>query len=243
MVTNQNISAGSMLNGSKPTMQHWLAVLFMATCFTCAWWLTPHVTWFEHIGSPQLENVIPKQFGDWVEVTDTLGSTIVDPEQQDTLNNLYTQTVGRTYLHKPTGRQVMLSVAYGDNQTFSKQLHRPESCYSSQGFKIESMHEEELNTPSFPISVRRMTASRSSSLEQVTYFIRIGDKVISGPPSALNLARMGMGLKGYISDGLLFRVSEVSDDAKLSNQLNDQFINDLLKVISPVKRAVLIGQR
>jgi EpsI family protein len=105
------------------------------------------------------------------------------------------------------------------------------------------MHEEELNTPSFPISVRRMTASRSSSLEQVTYFIRIGDKVISGPPSALNLARMGMGLKGYISDGLLFRVSEVSDDAKLSNQLNDQFINDLLKVISPVKRAVLIGQR
>jgi EpsI family protein len=137
----------------------------------------------------------------------------------------------------------MLSVAYGDNQTFSKQLHRPESCYSSQGFKIESLHEEVLKTPSFPISVSRMTASRSSTLEQVTYFIRIGDKVISGPPSALNFARMGMGLKGYISDGLLFRISEVSEEAKLSNQLNDQFINDLFEVLNPDQRALLIGQQ
>jgi len=227
----------------KPNVQHWLAVLFMATCVAFAFWLTPHATWFEHIGSPQFENVVPRQFGDWVEVTDVVGSAIVDPEQQDALNNLYTQIVGRTYLHKPSGRQVMLSVAYGDNQTFSKQLHRPESCYSSQGFTIDNLHEEELKTSSLPISVRRMTASRSSTLEQVTYFIRIGDKVISGPPSALNYARMGMGLKGYVADGLLFRVSEVSDDAKLSNQLNDQFINDLLKAVSPAQQAILIGPK
>jgi EpsI family protein len=233
----------SINESHKPNMQHWLAVLFMATCVAFAFWLTPHATWFEHIGNPQFENVVPKQFGDWVEVTDVVGSAIVDPEQQDALNKLYTQTVGRTYLHKPSGRQVMLSVAYGDNQTFSKQLHRPESCYSSQGFTVENLNEEVLKTPSFPISVRRMTALRSSTLEQVTYFIRIGDKVISGPPSALNYARMGMGLKGYIADGLLFRVSEVSDDAKLSNQLNDQFINDLLKVVSPAQQAILIGPK
>ena len=238
MAVEMNISASH-----KPNMHHWLAVLFMATCVAFAFWLTHHATWFEYIGNPQFENVVPKQFGDWVEVTDVLGSTIIDPEQQDALNNLYTQIVGRTYLHKPSGRQVMLSVAYGDNQTFSKQLHRPESCYSSQGFTVENLHEEVLKTSSFPISVRRMTASRSSTLEQVTYFIRIGDKVISGPPSALNYARMGMGLKGYIADGLLFRVSEVSDDAKLSNQLNDQFINDLLKATNPDQRAMLIGQQ
>jgi len=225
----------------KPNVHHWLAVLFMATCVAFAFWLTPHATWFGHIGSPQFENVVPQQFGDWIEVSDAAGSAIVDPEQQDALNNLYTQIVGRTYLHKPSGRQVMLSIAYGDNQTFSKQLHRPESCYSSQGFNIENLHEEVLKTSNFPISVRRMTASRSSTLEQVTYFIRIGDKVISGPPSALNYARMGMGLKGYIADGLLFRISEVSDDAKLSNQLNDQFINDLLKAITPAQQAILIG--
>jgi EpsI family protein len=238
MVVEMNINSSH-----KPNMHHWLAVFFMATCVAFAFWLTPHATWFEHIGNPQFENIVPKQFGDWIEISDATGSAIVDPEQQDALNNLYTQIVGRTYLHKPSGRQVMLSIAYGDNQTFSKQLHRPESCYSSQGFTIVNLHEEELKTSSFPISVRRMTASRSSTLEQVTYFIRIGDKVISGPPSALNYARMGMGLKGYIADGLLFRVSEVSDDAKLSSQLNDQFINDLLKVTNPKQRAMLIGKQ
>ena len=243
MAVKMNATQDLNLNNSKPNFHHWLAVLFMASCFAFAWWLTPHKTWFEHIGSPQYEKIIPKQFGDWVEVSDALGSAIVDPEQQDALNNLYTQIVGRTYLHRPSGRQVMLSVAYGDNQTFSKQLHRPEACYSSQGFTIEDLHEEILKTPSFPIAVNRMTGSQRSTLEQVTYFIRIGDKVISGPPQALNYARMVMGLKGYIADGLLFRVSEVSDDAKNSNQLNDQFINELLKAIGTSQQALLIGMR
>ena len=34
----------------------------------------------------------------------------------------------------------MLSLAYGDVQQGVRQLHRPESCYSSQGFKIEGPH-------------------------------------------------------------------------------------------------------
>jgi hypothetical protein len=53
---------------------------------------------------------------------------------------------------------------------------------------------------------------------------------------------MNMGLKGYIADGLLFRVSEISDDDKSSHQLQDQFINDLLKVLGPEHQAMLIGQ-
>ncbi len=226
----------------KPSIHHWLAVLFMVISTAAAWWLTPHVKWFDHLGQPEFENVVPNKFGDWEKIPDAAGSLIVDPQQQDALNNLYTQIVSRTYEHKPSGRRVMLSLAYGDNQTYSKQLHRPESCYSSQGFKIENLREEVLQTTGLPINVQRMTAVAGFRLEQVTYFIRIGDKVISGPPSALNLARMSMGLKGYISDGLLFRVSEVADDEKLSNQLNDQFINDLLKALSPAQRAMLIGQ-
>lgn len=225
-----------------PNIHHWLAAFLMVLCTVIAWWLTPHVKWFDHIGQPAFENVVPQSFGDWEKIQTGNGSLIVDPEQQDALSSLYTQIVSRLYLHKPSGRQVMLSVAYGDNQTFSKQLHRPESCYSSQGFKIENLREEEMNVTSLPVSVRRMTAVIGSRIEHVTYFIRIGDKVISGPPTALNIARMGMGLKGYISDGLLFRVSEVTDDEKSANQLNDQFINDLLKALTPAQRAIFIGQ-
>jgi EpsI family protein len=227
----------------KANIHHWLVIFFMVLSTAAAWWLTPHIKWFDHLGSPEFANVVPNKFGDWEQIPDAAGSLIVDPQQQDALNNLYTQIVGRSYVHKPSGRLIMLSLAYGDNQTYSKQLHRPESCYSSQGFKIQNLREEEMKAAGLPMSIRRMTAVFGSRLEQVSYFIRIGDKVISGPPSALNLARMSMGLKGYISDGLLFRVSEVGDDEKLSNQLHDQFINDLLKALSPVQRIMLVGQR
>ncbi|MGB2833335.1 MAG: exosortase C-terminal domain/associated protein EpsI [Methylotenera sp.] len=226
----------------KPSLNQWLVVLFMVACSAAAWWLTPHVTWFDHIGQPQFENIIPKQFGDWVESADATGSLIVDPQQQDALNNIYTQIVSRTYLYRPSGRRIMLSLAYGDNQTFSKQLHRSESCYSSQGFKIENLREEKLQVIGQPISLNRMTATIGSRQEQVAYWIRIGDKVISGPPSTLNITRMSMGLKGYVADGLLFRVSEVAEDAKLSNLLLDQFINDLLLALTPSQQTMLIGQ-
>ena len=228
---------------NKPQLQHWLVVLLMLCCTLFAWWLTPHVKWFDHLGQPHFEKVIPENFADWVQVQDAAGSLIVDPQQQEALNDLYTQIVSRTYVQQGSGRRIMLSLAYGDNQTFSKQLHRPEACYSSQGFKINDLHAEKMLANGREIEVQRMTAEVSNRLEQVSYFIRIGDKVISGPSTALNLARMSMGLKGYITDGLLFRVSEISDDDKLSHQIQDQFINDLLKALSPAQRIMIVGQR
>jgi EpsI family protein len=227
----------------RPNIHHWLVVFFMAACFTIASWLTPHVTWFEHIGSPKFEEITPKQFGDWVEITEAAGSTIVDPEQQYAINNLYTQTVSRIYEQRTSGRRIMLSLAYGDNQSFSKQLHRPEACYSSQGFQIENLHEDKLQVSDRLIAVSRMRATVGSRLEHVTYWIRIGEGIISGPPTALNMARLQMGLKGYITDGLLFRVSEVGDDETLSNALQDQFIRDFLQALDPRQQAMMVGLR
>ena len=237
MSTEMSLSVNHKVN-----VQHWLVVFFMASCFAFAWWLTPKTTWFEHIGSPQFEQITPKQFGDWAEVIDAEGGTIIDPEQQDAINKLYTQTVSRTYVQQATGRRIMLSLAYGDNQTFSKQLHRPEACYSSQGFKIENLHEEKLQVISQPLEVNRMTGVIGQRIEQVSYWIRIGDKVISGPPTALNMARMGMGLKGYVADGLLFRVSEVSEDAESAYLLQNQFINDFLQALNPAQQVMMVGQ-
>jgi EpsI family protein len=238
MQAEASLSVSQRLN-----INHWLVVFFMAACFAAAWWLTPHVTWFEHIGSPQFEQITPKQFGDWVEITEAAGSTIVDPEQQYAINNLYTQTVSRIYEQKSSGHRIMFSLAYGDNQSFSKQLHRPEACYSSQGFQIENLHEDKLQAIDRIITISRMRATVGSRLEHVTYWIRIGDGIISGPPTALNMARLQMGLKGYVTDGLLFRVSEVGDDETLSNALQDQFIRDFLQALSPAQQAMMVGLR
>jgi len=230
------------LSIQKPHFQHWLAALFMLACTIFAWGLTPQEKWFEHLGTPQFEQIIPPSFSDWKQVSDVNNMLIVNPEQREALDNLYTQIVSRTYVQQSTGRRLMLSLAYGDNQTFSKLLHRPESCYSSQGFKIQSLHAEQMLANSKPIEVQRMTAQLSNRQEQVSYFIRIGDRVISGPTHNANMARMHMGFKGYVADGLLFRVSEISDDDNSSHQLQDQFINDLLKTLRIEEQAMLIGQ-
>ena len=230
-----------LLSAHQPNVHHWLVVLLMLFSSLFAWWLTPEVQWFEHLGKPQFEEVIPPQFAAWSQVSDGNASLIVNPQQQEALNDLYTQVVSRTYVQKGSGRRLMLSLAYGDNQTFSKQLHRPEACYSSQGFSIQQLHPEEILANGQAIEMQRMTAQVNDRLEQVSYFIRIGDQVVSGPSLNLNLARMHMGIKGYIADGLLFRVSEISDNEKLSYQVQDQFINDLLKALSPVQQGMLIG--
>jgi EpsI family protein len=223
----------------KPHLQHWLAVVFMLACFFFATWLTPQEKWFDHIGQPQFEQIIPPNFAGWSQVSDANNTLIVDPEQQEALNDIYTQIVSRTYVQKSTGRRLMLSLAYGDNQTYSKQLHFPETCYDAQGFNVLALHNEKMLANGHTIEVKRMTAQMRDRVEQVSYFIRIGDGVLSG---RISWIRIYTGLQGYIADGLLFRVSEISDYDKTSHQLQDQFINDLLKALSPAQQAMLIGQ-
>jgi EpsI family protein len=225
-------------NIQKPRLQHWLAVILMVACTLFAWGLTPHEKWFEHLGEPQFEQIIPKSFADWTLVSDENNTLIVDPEQRETLNDIYTQTVSRTYVQQSTGRRLMLSLAYGDNQTYSKRMHFPEVCYHAQGFNVLSVRNERVLAKGHEIEVKRMTAQMGDRVEQVSYFIRIGDHVLS---NRISLSRIFMGLKGYIADGLLFRVSEISDQPVFSHQLQDQFINDLLNTLSPSEQAVLIG--
>jgi hypothetical protein len=45
---------------NQPNFQHWLVFFLMLFCSLFAWWLTPHEQWFEHIGKPQFEEIIPK---------------------------------------------------------------------------------------------------------------------------------------------------------------------------------------
>ena len=222
----------------KLHLQHWLAVLLMLACTLFSWWLTPQQKWFEHLGQPQFEQIIPKNFADWTQVNDLSNTLIVDPEQQETLNDIYTQIVSRTYVQKSTGRRLVLSLAYGDNQTYSKQLHFPETCYHAQGFEVLALHNEKMLANGHAIEMKRMTAQMRDRVDQVSYFIRIGDRVLNG---RISLLRIYMGLKGYIADGLLFRVSEISYEAESSYELEDQFINDLLKALSPDQQGMLIG--
>jgi len=224
-----------------PRVRHFIFAAAMCLCSLVTWGLTPHKYWAEHIGNPKYATELPAQFGQWRQSENAGSNNIIDPQLQEAVDNLYSETVSRLYIHVPTGRVFMLSAAYGDVQTFSKQLHRPESCYSSQGFKIRELSPSRVSAEGYGIGTMKMTATHGARNERVTYFIRVGDTVISGPPSALNYARLNMGLKGYISDGLLFRISEITDDAKSSDFLQDDFLKQIISALPANKRKILIG--
>ena len=82
-----------------------------------------------------LETIIPRTFGDWrAEKENTVA--MVDPQQQEMIDKIYTQTLSRTYVN-PAGYRIMLAIAYGDDQRDAMQLHYPEVCYPAQGFSLK----------------------------------------------------------------------------------------------------------
>jgi EpsI family protein len=205
-----------------------------------AYALTPR----EHLADTALkieyDNVIPKSFGEWVEAP-AYANQIINPQQQATLEQLYSQMVVRTFVHTPTGRRIMLSIAYGRDQSRENQVHKPEVCYPAQGFQIKKIYKDEIVGSQSPIPVMRLHTSHGQRTEPVTYWIRVGNKLVRGAIEQ-NIARVGFGLKGQIPDGLLFRVSEIYDDPVASFQIQDEFILTLLAALKPSERAALAGK-
>lgn len=203
--------------------------------------LKPSKYWADHTGVPHYEQLIPHSFGDWEEVP-FANRGVVNPVQEENLKRIYSETFARTFVHKPTGRGIMLSIAYGRDQTNDTQLHTPDQCYPSQGFRVEKREDVDLPSAFGTIkAVRLVTMLGTERKEPLTYFIRVGDAVTRGSKER-NLERIKLAMRGYLVDGTLFRVSEVTrrDDPF---PLQDQFIADLLKAMPAHDRSYLIGQR
>lgn len=186
-----------------------------------------------------LVTLIPEKFGDW-SIDETLVPINVNPEVQAKLDKIYGQTLSRTYVNAE-GRKVMLSIAYGANQGSDDfQVHRPEYCYSAQGFQVKKGWEDRLAFGSSSLPIQRLEAFQGSRNEPITYWITIGDKATL-PGIGRKLTQLSYGLTGKIPDGMLIRVSSISDNAKQEYQLQDQFVNDMLNAVDPAQRARLTG--
>ena len=186
-----------------------------------------------------LEQMIPVRFGDWV-VDPAVAPLTPDPEQQGVLEKIYDQTLSRTYID-PAGRRVMLSIAYGGDQSKSLQLHLPEVCYLAQGFEMVSEHDGVLWTRHGAMPVRRLVARLNERIEPITYWITIGDQATRSGIGR-KLRRLAYGLSGEVPDGMLVRVSTISGDAGAAYGLQDRFVADLLGALGPGDRAHLIGR-
>lgn len=230
----------TLSKGKTPLIQIALCIALLGGAHVSAVVAKPDQYWADVIKGPTYESIVPEQFGDWVHVPDQ-NRGVVNPVQEEELMKLYTETVAKLYVHKPTGRALMLSIAYGRDQSTDVQIHTPEECYPSQGFKVKSRALHEVPTAYGPIKAVRMeTTLGVQRKEPLTYFIRVGDSVVRGSKER-NLSRLEMALQGYLVDGMLFRISEITTESASSFQLQDQFIADLLKAMDDKDRARIIG--
>lgn len=185
-----------------------------------------------------LERMIPERFGPWV-LDPSVVPLTPDPEQQGMLEKIYDQTLSRTYIDS-RGQRVMLSIAYGGDQSKSLQLHLPEVCYVAQGFEMLGDSDAVLPTRYGALPVKRLVARLNERNEPITYWITIGDKA-TRTGIQQKLRRLAYGLSGEIPDGMLVRVSTIQASASAAWQVQDRFVADMLGVLAPKDRAHLIG--
>ncbi len=203
-----------------------------------AWRPTKHLT--DLRPRLDLEQLFPRQFGLWVQ--DTRGPVqLVSPDQQALLNKIYNQTLSRTYVG-PQGQRVMLSVAYGGDQSDGTRAHRPDVCYPAQGFQIRSDQDGLLTVGAQQIRARKLVAQQGARVEPITYWVVVGERVaLSGTEQ--KLAQLRYSTKGVIPDGMLVRVSTIDANAEQAYQVHQHFIQDMAGAMNGANYARVFGGR
>lgn len=186
----------------------------------------------------ELEVMIPSEFGEWREEKQNL-VRIVDPQQQEMIDKIYTQTLNRIYANDQ-GYRIMLSIAYGDDQRDAMQTHYPEVCYPAQGFELKSKQSGVLKTADGEIPVTRILTNLGSRHEPVTYWTTIGSQVVRSGVQK-KIAEMSYGLGGKIPDGMLVRVSSIDADSTNAYEAQARFVDQMLNALTSEYKARLNG--
>jgi len=181
--------------------------------------------------------LIPEQLGPWRYATQ---SGLVLPPEDQLSRTLYEQLLTRVYTNGDAD-PVMLVMAYSSVQEGRLQVHRPEVCYPAAGFSIieNSAATVPINA-TFSIPVRFLAADRGARREYVMYWTRIGDSMpIRWFDQRLMMSKAN--LQGFIPDGLLARVSVISDDREEAMATLTGFVQTLVADSGRAGRAMLIG--
>jgi EpsI family protein len=218
-----------------------IAILIAALMFAAsgaAIVMRPSAKLVDELPAISLDSTVPRRFGDWREIP--LGAIqVVNPQTQELLDRIYSQILTRTYVNSQ-GYRIMLSLAYGSDQSGELQVHKPERCYPAQGFALEKNVTAFLATTYGDIPVRRLLTRLGPRVEPVTYWFTVGDTAIKGKLQK-RLTDLRYGLTGRIPDGMLFRVSSIDADPVQAYRYQDLFVDQLLAEVSADERKRLSG--
>jgi len=227
-----------VLNPQLSQLKAFIILLAMLLAAGAAVLMKPIQMLAEQQAQIDLETMIPRQFGDWQEEAQRSGQ-IINPQIKEKLDRIYTQTLSRTYVNAK-GERIMLSIAYGADQSDAKQLHYPEVCYPAQGFQVVSTQPGIVKTDFGDIRVKRILTVMGSRSEPLTYWTTVGKQVARGNKET-KLAQLRYGFRGEIPDGLLFRVSSITSDAEGGYAVQQDFSRALIAVLPARDRLTLAG--
>lgn len=217
-----------------------LMTALMLASSGAAHYMTPTRHLADKIGKPDLETLFPKQFGAW-RLDANVPVILPAPDVQARLDAIYNQVLSRTYINDQ-GQRVMLSVAYGGDQSDGTRIHRPEVCYPAQGFQILSNKVDRLPMPGRePLKVRRLESKLEQRREPITYWVVVGDSAVTSAAEQ-KLAQLRYGMQGLIPDGVLVRVSSIDPETPRAFELQQRYIADLARALTPQASLRVFGK-
>ena len=223
----------------KPLTVSIILGLLMVSSGALTMVMTPTVKIGNQQNPINLETMIPGEFNDW-KIDRSIAPNLVNPEVKEKISKIYSQTLSRTYINNQ-GERVMLSIAYGSDQSTDLHVHRPEVCYLTSGFDVGKMTKTFAETTIGRIPVMHLVAKLGTRNEPITYWVRVGDSVTRGWFEQ-KVAALSYGLTGKVPDGLLFRVSTISSDEQDSYRIQQLFLSSILQAVRSEDRYWLVGR-
>ena len=185
-----------------------------------------------------LADVIPRAIGPWSATN--LAGMVVATEDQAVAAEGYDQLLTRVYRAEGMP-MIMLLLAYGSTQGGSLQLHRPETCYPGQGFRLTDFADSDLDLGGGQlVSARRFTALRDERVERLTYWTRISDSFPRNTAQEYSSIFASV-LRGHIADGLLVRISSLGADAAELDAAIANFAKTMVHDAGREGRSLLVG--
>ncbi|MBS1142139.1 MAG: epsI [Proteobacteria bacterium] len=188
-----------------------------------------------------LAEEVPTEFLHWKKGRTDLAA-VLDPTQQAVLNYLYTETLSANYIN-PSNRLVMLSIAYGKDQSDGHDVHKPDLCYPAQGFKVLEQRDMTLVLDDQrSITVRYMKTQLGNRIEPLVFWTTAGDYVYQ---TKLQKKIIGMkySAENLIPDGLVLRVSMIEPDPEIALTVISDFIKTWYDAMPEQQRYRYFGQK
>jgi EpsI family protein len=222
----------------KLQTKQWILLALMLVSAGLGAALKPTIFVSDLLPAVDLQAMVPKDFGEWHELPVTM-TQVINPQQQETLERIYSETLSRTY-GNAQGYRVMLSIAYGKNQNKALELHSPEVCYPAQGFTLIDAHKTTLDILGKTIPANQIETSQGQRFEPVTFWSAVGTTV----PATLMQKRFvefRYAITGRIPDGFLVRVSSIDKDTPNAYAMQARFAHDLMQAIAPQNQPRFVG--